>query len=162
MPTKNIFDYIVIGAGTAGGVIAKELSDDKTTTVLVLEAGTNMVKELSSPSGAVSGILASDNSHSFNMLTNAEPSIGNQQLRISSGRTIGGSSEHNAMYAVRGSSELYDEWAHTVGSQWSYNNVCSLFIKLIREIRKNPKNAEERAPFLSSSKPFPRMGLPLR
>jgi choline dehydrogenase len=96
---KNTFDYIVIGAGTAGGVIAKKLSDDKPTSVIVLEPGTNMVQELSSPSGAVSGILASDNRHSFNMLTNAEPSIGNQQLRISSGRAIGGSSEHNAMYA---------------------------------------------------------------
>ncbi|MED4223811.1 GMC family oxidoreductase [Neobacillus cucumis] len=126
---KNSFDYIVIGAGTAGGVIAKKLSDDKPTSVMVLEPGTNMVKELSSPSGAVSGILASDNRHSFNMFTNAEPSIGNQQLRISSGRTIGGSSEHNAMYAVRGSGELYDEWARLVGSQWSYDNVSSLFIK---------------------------------
>lgn len=87
---KNSFDYIVIGAGTAGGVIAKKLSDDRPTSVMVLEPGTNMVKELSSPSGAVSGILASDNRHSFNIFTNAEPSIGNQQLRISSGRTIGG------------------------------------------------------------------------
>ena len=50
---KNTFDYIVIGAGTAGGVIAKKLSDDKSTSVLVLEPGTNMVKELSSPYGAV-------------------------------------------------------------------------------------------------------------
>ncbi|WP_421155840.1 hypothetical protein [Peribacillus simplex] len=45
----NIFDYIVIGAGTAGGVIAKELTDDKSTSVLVLEAGTNMTNELSNP-----------------------------------------------------------------------------------------------------------------
>lgn len=129
MSEKNTYDYIVIGAGTAGGVIAKKLSDDKKSSVIVLEPGTNMVKELSSPSGAVSGILATDNRHSFNMLTNAEPTIGNQQLRISSGRAIGGSSEHNAMYAVRGSSELYDEWAQLVGSQWSYNNVRSLFMK---------------------------------
>lgn len=129
MSEKNTYDYIVIGAGTAGGVIAKKLTDDKKNSVIVLEPGTNMVKELSSPSGAASGILASDNRHSFNMLTNAEPAIGNQQLRISSGRAIGGSSEHNAMYAVRGSSELYDEWAQIVGSQWSYNNVSSLFLK---------------------------------
>lgn len=49
-PNDNIFDYIVIGAGTAGGVIAKKLTDDKRTSVLVLEAGTNLTNELSSPS----------------------------------------------------------------------------------------------------------------
>ncbi|WP_338448433.1 GMC family oxidoreductase [Niallia oryzisoli] len=129
MSKKYTFDYIVIGAGTAGGVIAKELSDDKRTSVLVLEPGTNMVEELSNPSGAVAGILATDNRHSFNIMTNAEPNIGNQQLRVSSGRAIGGSSEHNAMYAVRGSSEIYDEWARLVGHQWSYDHVSSLFIK---------------------------------
>ncbi|MEH7336248.1 GMC family oxidoreductase [Neobacillus drentensis] len=129
MSTNNTFDYIVIGAGTAGGVIAKKLTDDKITSVLLLEPGTNMIKELSSPSGATSGILATDNRHSFNIMTNAEPTIGNQQLRVSSGRAIGGSSEHNAMYAVRGSRRLYNEWAELIGSQWSYNKVRSLFKK---------------------------------
>ncbi|EGW38050.1 GMC family oxidoreductase [Desulfosporosinus sp. OT] len=128
MVTKNLFDYIVISAGTAGGVIAKELTDDKCTSVLALEAGTNMTQELSSASNAVSGMLASDNKFSFNMLTKTEPAIGSQ-LRLASGRAIGGSSEHNAMYAVRGSSNLYDEWANLVGPQWSYNNVSSLFIE---------------------------------
>ncbi len=42
MKCKNYFDYIIVGAGTAGGIIAKELTDDRETTVLVLEAGTNM------------------------------------------------------------------------------------------------------------------------
>jgi choline dehydrogenase len=125
--SKKIYDYIVIGAGTAGGVIAKELTDDKSTSVLVLEPGTNMIKELSSPSRATSSALSTDNSYSFNMLTKTEPNIGGSQLRVSSGRAIGGSSEHNAMYAVRGSSNLYDEWGHLVGSQWNYNKVRSLF-----------------------------------
>ncbi|SFC85502.1 choline dehydrogenase [Bacillus sp. UNCCL81] len=129
MLNDNTYDFIVIGAGTAGGVIAKKLSDDKITSVLVLEPGTNMVPELSSPSGAVSGVLSADNRHSFNIFTNVQPAIGNQQLRVSGGRAIGGSSEHNAMYAVRGSKELYDEWARLVGPQWSYNSLKSLFKK---------------------------------
>ena len=161
MLTKNTFDFIVIGAGTAGGVIAKKLSDDKATSVLVLEPGTNMVKELSNPSGAVSGILASDNRHSFNMLTNAEPSIGNQQLRISSGRTIGGSSEHNAMYAVRGSSELYNEWANIVGSQWSYHNVSSLFLKneTYTGETQEPEERGRKGPIFVRQQTIPKNGL---
>jgi choline dehydrogenase len=123
---RKYFDYIVIGAGTAGGVVAKELSDDCKTSVLTLEAGTNMRKELSSASNAGSGVLATDNRHSFNIMSTIEPNI-NSQLRISSGRAIGGSSEHNAMYAVRGSRELYDQWGELVGPQWNYDNISSLF-----------------------------------
>lgn len=161
MSEKNTFDYIVIGAGTARGVVAKKLTDDKSTSVIVLEPGTNMVKELSSPSGAVSGILASDNRHSFNMLSNAEPSIGNQQLRISSGRAIGGSSEHNAIYAVRGSRELYDEWVQLVGSQWSYNNVSSLFIKNETYTEKTQESEERgrRGPIFVKQQSIPKDGL---
>lgn len=124
----NYFDYIVIGAGTAGGVIAKELTDNKYTSVLTLEAGTNMTNELSTPSRAVSAQLASDNRYSFNILSKTEDVI-HRQLRMSGGRAIGGSSEHNAMYAVRGSRELYDAWADLVGPQWSYNSIRDLFKK---------------------------------
>ncbi|MDF2985537.1 MAG: oxidoreductase [Eubacterium sp.] len=134
MFTKRTFDYIVIGAGTAGGIIAKELTDDKKTSVLVLEAGTNMTKELSSASLEVALNLSSDNKFSFNVLSKIEAALG-RPLRLSGGRVIGGSSEHNAMVAVRGSSNLYDEWARLLGSpenpakQWSYDNVSPLFIK---------------------------------
>ncbi|WP_257349122.1 GMC family oxidoreductase [Pseudalkalibacillus decolorationis] len=124
--SRKTFDYIVVGAGTAGGVIAKELSDDNHTSVLVLEPGTNMTEELRSASSSRASALATDNKFSFNILSKIEPNI-RHQLRLSSGRAIGGSSEHNAMYAVRGSEELYDEWASLVGSQWSYDSIRSLF-----------------------------------
>ncbi|TDK65128.1 GMC family oxidoreductase [Bacillus salipaludis] len=119
---------MVIGAGTAGGVIANELSDDKTTSVLVLEPGTNMTEEMSSPNGGTALTLSSDNRFSFNILSKLEQTIG-RQLLLSGGRLIGGSSEHNAMLAVRGSRNLYDEWASLAGNQWSYNNVRELFIE---------------------------------
>ncbi|MGM0878996.1 MAG: GMC family oxidoreductase [Bacillota bacterium] len=119
-----MFDYIVIGAGTAGGVIAKELTDDKRTSVLVLEAGTNMVNN--SPSLETAANVANDNKLSVNTLSKTEENIG-RQLKLSNGRVIGGSSQHNFMYAVRGSRNLYNEWANLVGDQWSYENVRSLF-----------------------------------
>jgi len=129
MSDKKIYDYIVVGAGTAGGIIAKELTDDRCTSVLVLEAGTNMMQELSGASNPGASVFNTDNKYSFNMLTKLQPAIGNRQLRISSGRIIGGSSEHNAMYAVRGSREYYDALGNAFGPQWSYLRVKHLFIK---------------------------------
>lgn len=126
---KKIYDYIIIGAGTAGGIIAKELTDDMSTSVLVLETGTNMTQELSSGSNTGASAFNTDNRYSFNMLTKLEAPIGNRQLRISSGRAIGGSSEHNAMYAVRGSSEYYDKLGEQFGQQWKYESVRPLFIE---------------------------------
>ena len=127
MGIRNFYDYIVIGAGTAGGILAKKLTDDNKTSVLVLEAGTNMTEELSSASIERAFILSTDNKFSFNILSGFEPEIG-RQLRLTGGRAIGGSSEHNAMYAVRGSRDLFNQWKDLVGDQWSYDNIRSLFI----------------------------------
>ena len=122
------YDYIVIGAGTAGGIVAKKLTDDNCTSALVLEAGTNMTNELSSPNILEALTLASDNKFSFNILSKLEQII-QRQLKLDGGRLIGGSSEHNAMYTVRGSEDLYNEWGNLVGDQWSYENIRSLFIE---------------------------------
>jgi choline dehydrogenase len=125
---KVIFDYIVIGAGTAGGVIAKELTNNNNTSLLVLDAGTHMTNELISPSLEKTNILATDNKFSYNILSKEEPVLG-RQLRLTGGRVIGGSSQYNTMYAVRGSQDLYDEWAELAGKQWRYENIRSLFKK---------------------------------
>lgn len=128
-PVNETFDYIVIGAGTAGGVIAKKLTDDKRTSVLALEAGTNLTAQLSSPDVLNTIFLATDNKFSFNLLSRTEPSIQRQLITVN-GRVIGGSSETNYMFAVRGSRELYDEWAAISGNdQWSYSQVRPLFIE---------------------------------
>lgn len=107
---KTVFDYIVIGAGTAGGIVAKKLTDDGNTSVLVLEQGINSTAQLSNPSVLNAINLHSDNKFAFNLISRLESSVGRQLLTVN-GRVIGGSSEVNEMYAVRGSKELYDEWA---------------------------------------------------
>lgn len=122
----NVFDYIIIGAGTAGGIIAKKLTDDKKTSVLVIEAGTNMSNE--SPSIAAAELAANDNRLSYNILSSTQQNIG-RQIRLRAGRVIGGSSHHSFMAAIRGSSNLYDLWANIAGNQWSYESVRPLFIE---------------------------------
>jgi choline dehydrogenase len=158
---KQIYDYIIIGAGTAGGIIAKELTDDKCTSALVLEAGTNMMQELSNPSNPEASALNTDNKHSFNMLTGLQPAIGNRQLRISSGRAIGGSSEHNAMYAVRGSEEYYDELAKLFGPQWSYDSLRPLFIKneTYTGSTQEPDERGRRGPIFVRQQMIPQNGI---
>jgi choline dehydrogenase len=126
---KNVFDYIVIGAGTAGGVIAKELTDDLKTSVLVLEAGTNMTNDLSDPNILATINTTRSNRFSFNVNSEIEQTI-ERPLVSTNGRVIGGSSEISDMYSVRGSKELYDQWANLLGEkgeQWKYRNVLSLF-----------------------------------
>jgi choline dehydrogenase-like flavoprotein len=126
---KNVYDYIVIGAGTAGGVIAKKLTDDRDTSVLVLESGINSTATLSNPNILDAVILHSDNKYASNLISRLELSVGRQIISVN-GRVIGGSSEVNEMYAVRGSRELYNEWATLVGDdQWGYEQVHSLFIE---------------------------------
>ncbi len=126
---KAIFDYIVIGAGTAGGIVAKKLTDDINTSVLVLEQGINSTEQLSSPSVLNAINLHSDNKFAFNLISRLESSVGRQLLTVN-GRVIGGSSEVNEMYAVRGSKELYDEWADITNEpKWRYDQVRPLFIE---------------------------------
>lgn len=128
MAEKLIFDYIIIGGGTAGGVLAKKLTDSYTNSVLVLEAGQNRSSELSSASIADASLNSSNNRYSFQILTNSEEQL-NSSLLISGGRVIGGSSETNSMFAVRGSQGLFDRWEAITGAPWGYREVYQLFME---------------------------------
>lgn len=157
----KIFDYIVIGAGTAGGVIAKKLTDNHHTSVLVLEAGTNMTEELNSPNLFVSFLNASNNRHSFNITTIIERAIG-RQLITQSGRAIGGSSEHNHMLAVRGSRDLYDTWAKLVDNDaWKYDSVRPLFIEneTYTGLTQKPQERGVNGPIFIRQQNIPNQGL---
>ncbi|WP_462410308.1 GMC family oxidoreductase [Neobacillus sp. Marseille-QA0830] len=126
---NKVFDYIVIGAGTAGGVIAKKLTDDPHTSVLVLETGVNSTAHQSSPYIFDAVASASDNKFAFNYQSSLEPSL-QRQLATVNGRVIGGGSEVNYMLAVRGSKELYDQWRDLTGEhRWGYREIRQLFME---------------------------------
>lgn len=149
----------MIGAGTAGGVIAKELTDDKCTSVLVLEAGTNMPN--SSPSIVTAANLANENKLSFNALSKTEQNIG-RQLKLSGGRLIGGGSQHNFMAAVRGSRGLYDAWAKSVDNNaWNYDSIRSLFIEneTYTGMTQSPQERGNNGPIFIRQQNIPDQGL---
>lgn len=99
MTQKKIFDYIICGCGTAGSVLAKELTDDKKTSVLVLEDGTNL--DDTSASSADIGRTSSSNKYTTLRISSTS-GIGTIPLRQANGRAIGGSSSTNFTGWYRG------------------------------------------------------------
>ena len=125
------YDYIVVGAGTVGATLAKLLTDDNNTSVLVLEAGVDLTADpdSTSPNFGVAASASSDNKNSFQWLTNNEAPINIQSI-MHGGRKWGGSSEHNYFYSIRGSPDYWNNIATTVNdSNWNYNNISQFLIQ---------------------------------
>ena len=119
------FDYIVVGAGSAGSVLANRLSADPRYKVLVLEAG----RESHPWSRIPVGFARLIDNPAANWLYSSEPDEGTGQRRIPvpRGKLLGGSSSINGMVFVRGQSQDYDTWAQLGNRGWSYREVLPIF-----------------------------------
>jgi choline dehydrogenase len=121
------FDYIIIGAGSAGCVLANRLSADPAVSVLLLEAGGPDKKmEIGIPA-AYSKLNRTAVDWSF--WSEPQPALGGRRLYLPRGKTLGGSSSTNAMAYVRGNRADYDEWAALGNAGWSYDELLPYFIK---------------------------------
>jgi choline dehydrogenase len=122
---SRIFDYIVVGAGSAGSVLANRLSADPKNKVLVLEAG----RESHPWSRIPVGFAKLIENPAANWLYSSEPEAGTGQRRIPipRGKLLGGSSSINGMVFVRGQSQDYDTWAQLGNRGWSYREVLPIF-----------------------------------
>jgi choline dehydrogenase len=127
--SEPTFDYIVIGAGTAGALIANRLSADMNCRVLLIEAGPrDNYHWIHIPVGYLSCI----GNPRTDWLYNTEPEAGlnGRALRYPRGKTLGGSSSINGMIYMRGQSRDYDHWAQLTGDDaWSWANVVPAFKK---------------------------------
>ena len=122
------FDYIVVGAGSAGSALANRLSADPAKRVLLLEAGRPSHPWSRIPVGFARLI---DNP-AANWLYSSEPeeSTGGRRIPVPRGRLLGGSSAINGMVFVRGQAEDFDGWAQLGNRGWSYRDVLPLFRRM--------------------------------
>ncbi|MBD2534209.1 GMC family oxidoreductase N-terminal domain-containing protein [Nostoc flagelliforme FACHB-838] len=127
------YDYIVIGAGSAGCVVANRLTEDSETTVLLLEAGTPDTKpEIHIPSQCLS-LLGSEVDWAY--FSQPEPYLNNRKIFCPRGKVLGGSSSINIMIYLRGNSHDYDHWQSLGNPGWSYQDVLPYFKKSERSSR---------------------------
>jgi len=128
MPAKqNAYDYIIIGAGSAGCVLAARLTEDPHTRVLLLEAGgPDKAKEIHIPA-AFSKLYKT--AVDWNYSTEPEPCLNNRRLYWPRGKMLGGSSSMNAMIYIRGNRLDFDHWASLGNQGWSFNDVLPYFKK---------------------------------
>jgi choline dehydrogenase len=124
----NAYDYIIVGAGSAGCVLANRLAARSDLRVLLLEAGGRDSSPLiQMPAGIAR--LAGNQHVNWGYYTEPEPNLLERRLYWPRGRVLGGSSSINAMCYTRGHPLDYDEWAQMAGEQWSYANVLPYFRK---------------------------------
>ena len=120
------FDYVVVGAGSAGCVVAARLSEDPGVTVCLLEAGgpDNSVL-IHAPAGVVTMVASKVNNYGYE--TVPQPGLNGRRGYQPRGKTLGGSSSINAMLYVRGNRWDYDHWAALGNPGWNYDAVLPLF-----------------------------------
>lgn len=133
MTNSSNYDYIIVGAGSAGCVLANRLSADETVKVLLIEAGPpDSRREVSIPAAWVS-LFKTDLDWHYE--TAPEPQLNGRKIYWPRGKTLGGSSSTNAQIYLRGARIDFDEWAANGNDGWSYDDVLPYFRKSERNER---------------------------
>ncbi|XP_065907070.1 L-sorbose 1-dehydrogenase-like isoform X1 [Dysidea avara] len=125
------YDYIIVGAGSAGCVLANRLTEDPNTTVLLLEAGPVDTKpEIHIPL-AWSNLMDSEVDWHYKTTPQIDAFLSYEEQRTAwpRGRVLGGSSSINGLVYVRGSPADYDTWAEKGADGWGFDDVLSYFLK---------------------------------
>jgi choline dehydrogenase len=123
------FDFIIVGSGSAGSVMAKRLSEDRKHTVLVLEfGGTDRGPLIQMPSAL--SYPMSMQLYNWGFETEPEPHLNNRRLATPRGKVMGGSSSINGMVYVRGHAKDFDTWESMGAAGWGYADVLPYFKRM--------------------------------
>lgn len=150
---KKVFDYIIVGAGSAGCVLANRLSENGKYTVCLLEAGPlNKTPFIRIP-GAFSYFMFSKK-YNWGFDAKIDQTIRNgQPLFVPRGKTLGGSSATNAMLYIRGQKQDYDNWAAAGNPGWSYDEILPYFIKAESNSRGSNQFHGDKGPLEVTDRP---------
>ena len=128
MAETRAFDYVVIGAGSAGCVLANRLSEDPGVTVCLLEAGgTDKSPFIHIPAGLLKVVF--DPKINWKYVSAPQSQLNNRQIYIPRGKTLGGTSSINGMVYMRGHRLDYDEWRDFGNAGWGWDDVLPYFKK---------------------------------
>ncbi len=124
---EDRFDYIIIGAGSAGCVLANRLSEDPSVRVLVLEAGGRDNSLLVRMPAGVGTLIKGKNAYNWAFTTEPQTHLNGRPLYWPRGKGWGGSSSINGMIYIRGHARDYDQWAQMGLKGWSFSEVLPYF-----------------------------------
>jgi len=140
---------VIVGAGSAGAVLANRLTEDGRTTVILLEAGgeaTSFLVQL--PVGFLRLLMRKEYDWSYE--AEPDPSLGGRSWIWSAGRMLGGSSSINGQVYIRGTAHDFDQWAEMGATGWSFREIllisCARSIGWGRRPRRTDRPGRSRSP----------------
>ena len=133
-----MFDYIVVGGGSAGSVLAGRLSEDPQVRVCLIEAGgPDSSVLIHCPAGLA--VMAKTGANNWKLSTTPQPGLGGRRGYQPRGKTLGGSSSVNAMIYARGHASDYDHWAEQGNAGWGWSDVLPYF----KRAENNERGADD-------------------